>query len=130
MPFRFFHVLSFLLFCSCHQKIKEKLVSNPDILSKINIDLSIFDENGLYGPPDGKRAMDYEFCIPSDEKYVLLIQKTDPSITIHRNSKGRINCSQLQYLVLGNTHQTHFKEILIQLASFDFIDRIDPNYFE
>lgn len=130
MHFRIFFVLPFFLFCACQQKIKNSLVSNPDVLSKINFDLSVFDENGLYGPTDGKRAMDYEFCIPSDEKYISLIQKTDPSVAIHKQSKGRINCSSLHYLCLGNTHQARFKEILIQLAGFDFVDRIDPCYFE
>ena len=34
-----------------------------DSLYKITFDISKLDEYGLYGPPGGKRALSYEFCI-------------------------------------------------------------------
>ena len=34
------------------------------VAAKIRFDLSVLDDSGLYGPADGLRALDYEFCIP------------------------------------------------------------------
>ena len=31
---------------------------------KITFDVTSLDQDGLYGPPNGKRALSYEFCIP------------------------------------------------------------------
>src|SRR6476619_5023653 len=35
---------------------------------KIRLDLSGLREDGLYGPPDGLRALAYEFCIPARQE--------------------------------------------------------------
>lgn len=34
------------------------------VKQKITFDISMLDEDGRYGPPGGKRALSYEFCIP------------------------------------------------------------------
>jgi len=124
-------VLVFAFFLTaCHQPMKKTNKEEAAALAKITFDLSTFDENGLYGPEDGKRAMDYEFCIPQNGLSQAKIKKIDPSITIHKQSKGRINCSSKQYLCIGNTHQENYRTILLALAKLDFIERIDPTYFE
>ena len=40
--------------------------ANPDPLGKITFSSDQLDQEGLTGPPDGLRALDYEFCIPGD----------------------------------------------------------------
>jgi hypothetical protein len=44
-------------------------VSNPHpYSSKIDVDLANVNSEGLRGPPDGLRAVHYEFCIPAGEE--------------------------------------------------------------
>ena len=40
--------------------------ADPDPLSKITFPLDQLNQEGLMGPPDGLRALNYEFCIPGD----------------------------------------------------------------
>jgi hypothetical protein len=98
--------------------------------SIIRFDLSPLDDNGLYGPPDGLRSLDYEFCIPSGEPYAGEVKAIDPSARFHSGSPGRIGCAGDQSLVLGNTHQPDFREILGKLAALPYVTRIDQAFFE
>ncbi len=115
---------------SCSNKNKVSENNNPAMLSKINFDLQQFDANGLYGPADGKRAMDYEFCIPREETKIEKVKVIDPKVVIQKGSSGRIGCSKTQYLCISNTNQKDFKKVLMALANLDYIERIDPTYFE
>lgn len=96
----------------------------------IRFDLSRLGDNGLYGPPDGLRSLDYEFCIPSGEPYAGEVRAIDPSARFHAGSPGRIGCTGEQSLVLGNTHQPGFREILQKLAALPYVTRIDQAFFE
>ena len=130
---KFFTFLLLLIFVFASTCSIKKTASDPidvSVISKINFDLNIFDEDGLYGEGTSKRAMDYEFCIPNDENIIQQIKKIDPSVKDYKTTKGRIGCSEKEVLCIGNTHQKNFKAILIELASLDFIKRIDPTYFE
>jgi hypothetical protein len=97
---------------------------------KIAFDLGALDENGLYGPPDGKRSLDYEFCIPTGDAYTLAISAIDPSAQFFPQSQGRIGCGDGEVLTIGNTHQANHQDILIELANLNYIDRIQPVYWE
>lgn len=99
-------------------------------LSKIDFDLNQLDEAGLYGPPDGKRSLDYEFCLPRDDSKASEAQAIDPSLTLYSNMPGRIGCTEEQYLAIGNSHQPNSQLILQELANLDYIDRIEPVYWE
>jgi hypothetical protein len=92
--------------------------------SKITFDLDQFDEYGLYGPTDGKRSLDYEFCIPQGEHYASEVQRIDPSVNFFPTSAGRIGCTENQILTIGNTHQDDFRLVLLELANLDYVDRI------
>ena len=96
----------------------------------IRFDLSRLNDEGLYGPPDGLRALDYEFCIPFGETYAREVKTIDPSATVHAQSRGRIGCAADQFLVIGNTHQPDFRTILKALAARPYITRIDQSFFE
>lgn len=127
-------LLSLLIFSglflvnSCSTPNKKGQKTDPVILAKIKFDLQHFDDDGLYGPADGKRAMDYEFCIPPAK--IAEVKAINPKINIHKNSRGRIGCSSEQVLCLGNTHHPNFKTILTTLAKLDYVDQIEPTYFE
>ncbi|MCF7977234.1 MAG: hypothetical protein K9L82_04350 [Chromatiaceae bacterium] len=96
----------------------------------LGIDLSALDADGLIGPPDGKRALSYEFCIPTGELQTKEIKDIDPSAQFFTASRGRIGCAPDQTLVIGHTHQLDFASILQQLASLPYVERIIESHFE
>ncbi|MGG6239598.1 hypothetical protein ACQ4N7_13300 [Nodosilinea sp. AN01ver1] len=100
--------------------------SNSGASEKIAFDLSTFDENGLYGPPNGKRSLDYEFCIPVGDAYAQAVGAIDPSVQLFPQSRGRIDCGEGEVLAIGNTNQADYDTILIELANLDYIERIQP----
>jgi hypothetical protein len=99
-------------------------------MDKIRFDLSQLNEEGLTGPPDGLRSLDYEFCIPADEKSLKEVRSVDPEILLMAGSKGRIGCSKEEYLCIGNTHRKDYKNILLRLASLNYIREIRQCDFE
>jgi len=99
-----------------------------DWSDKLGFDLNTINPQGLYGPPEGLRAMSYEFCVPHDREYVVLA--IDPSIGRCQRSPGRVGCSAQQRLCIGNTHQYGYRLILQQLSALDYIERIEPAWFE
>ncbi|PSN15038.1 hypothetical protein C7293_08870 [filamentous cyanobacterium CCT1] len=100
--------------------------SNSSASDKIAFDLSSLDENGLYGPPDGKRSLDYEFCIPVGDAYAQAVGAIDPSVQLYPQSRGRIGCGEGEVLAIGNTNQADHDTVLIELANLDYIERIQP----
>jgi hypothetical protein len=97
---------------------------------KITFDISKLDEHGLYGPPDGKRALSYEFCIPNTEQNRAEVERIDPTIKFFAESPGLIGCGKSENLCIGSTHQNDFKGILQRLAVLTYVQRIDESFFE
>ena len=104
--------------------------SQIDLRSKISFNLDQLDDEGLYGPPSGLRALDYEFCIPADPVFEAQVKAIDPTIVIYAESKGRIGCVPGEKLCLGHTHQPEFKAVLLKLASLPFVKQIKQCFFE
>jgi len=100
------------------------------VSEKIRLDLSGLDEDGLYGPPNGLRALAYEFCIPARQSAADEVRTIDRSIRVYPNSRGRVGCTIEQYLCIGSTHQPGFRMVLDRLARLEYIARIDPSYAE
>jgi hypothetical protein len=96
----------------------------------IGFDLCDLDAQGLIGPPDGKRAVDYEFCIPAGEGFAAEISAIDATARFHPGSPGRIGCGEGQVLVLGNTHRPDFAFVLQRLSELPYVDRIERAWFE
>ena len=119
-----------VFFCAACAVASPQNPDAPEDFATIRFDLSRLNDNGLYGPPNGLRALDYEFCIPSGEPYVKEVTAIDPSASFHSRSRGRIGCTEDQDLVIGNTHQTGFREILGKLAALPYVTRIDQSFFE
>lgn len=121
--FAFLFILSFLQWNCANQKI---IHPNP----KIGFDINTIDKEGLVGEPDAKVALNYEFCIPANNKYVNEIRQIDSSLQIHKKSKGRISCSKVEWLCIGSSHQEYARIKLQRLAELPYIKRIERTYFE
>lgn len=121
-------ILLILIGVSCSQSKSIKI--SEATLAKIKFPIDQIDDNGLYGSADGKRSLDYEFCIPKDETSIAIIKKINPNIQMPEGSRGRINCKKTQQLCLGNTHHKDWKNQLLEIANQDFVVEIRQNFFE
>jgi hypothetical protein len=92
--------------------------------TKIHFDLSEFNDDGLYGPPDGLRTAMYEFCIPARADLAAEVASIDPTVQIYAGSPGRIECGSDEYLCIGSTGQPRFREVLANLAQLDYVSGI------
>jgi hypothetical protein len=101
-----------------------------DLSPKIRLDLSGVNADGLYGPPNGSRALAYEFCIPARQEAADEVRAIDPTVQIYPSSRGRIGCTREQYLCIGSTHQPGYRAVLANLAQLDYVARIDPSHAE
>jgi len=106
-------------------------VSNPQPLSsKIDVDLGSVNSEGLRGPPDGLRAVHYEFCITAREDRADEVRSIDPTAQLMPGSRGRIGCARDQILVVGSTQQRSYRQVLERLAALEYVNRIGENVFE
>ena len=96
---------------------------------KIRFDVSALDDSGLYGPPDGLRALSYEFCIPDRLDTAARVRGIDKTVAMHK-ARGRIGCSEKQLLCIGHTHQADFRGVLEALSELPYVTRIDQAFFE
>ena len=110
----------FLLSCKPLEQLRSQVVSSNRVM-KITFDLSV---DGLVGSAEAQRSLSYEFCIPADQKYLAEVRALDPSVQISR-SPGRIGCTKNQYLVIGDTHQSQWRDVLMAIAHLDYVQRID-----
>src|SRR5262245_6505733 len=96
---RFASLLVVAAFSACaSDRLAEK------VSSKVTVDLSNVNAEGLRGPAHGLRTVHYELCIPADERYAAEVRSIDPTARLVRGSPGRIRCTNEQALVLGYTH--------------------------
>lgn len=113
----------FLLSCKPLEQLRSQVVSSNRVM-KITFDLSKISVDGLVGSADAQRSLSYEFCIPADQKYLAEVRALDPSVQISR-SPGRIGCTKNQYLVIGETHQSQWRDVLMAIAHLDYVQQID-----
>jgi hypothetical protein len=97
---------------------------------KITFDVSRLDESGLYGPPGGKRALSYEFCIPDTVQNRAEVNRIDPTVKFFSQSPGRIGCGESENLCIGSTHQKDYRGVLQRLTELRYVQRIDESFFE
>ena len=96
----------------------------------IRFDLSRLNSDGLLGPPDGLRALSYEFCIPAVEAHVTQVEAIDSTAAIQHSSPGRIGCGEGEYLAIGHTHQPGFRDVLDRLSHLPYVSEIQEADFE
>ena len=97
--------------------------------AKLGFDLEILNEEGLYGPADGLRSMDYKFCLPAGSFVRGQVTDIDPSLQCFEEI-GSSDCLSGEVLCIGNTHQENHKRILLALAKLDYIERIEQSFIE
>jgi len=119
--------LVLLSLTACSQKAKPE---DPALWNKVKVDFNRLDENGLAGPANGKVAVNYEFCIPAQEKFWNEVKKIDKTAQAMKGSKGRIGCASDQWLVVGSTHQENYRRVLYELASLAYVKEIQETFFE
>jgi len=112
---------------ACHRPVKP--TEDAAAWQKIHLDFKKLDADGLAGPASGKVAVNYEFCIPREEKYWRQVQKIDTTAQ-KSGSKGRIGCRQDQWLVIGATHQARYQRVLYELAALPYVERIEETFWE
>ncbi len=113
-----------------HEFTSEENRYSQAIMKKITFDISEISPEGLSGESNSLRAVSYEFCIPANDEYLTEIQGLNPEINYYSQSRGRIGCNSNQYLCIGDTHNPRWKEILISIASLDYVERIERFYGE
>jgi hypothetical protein len=96
----------------------------------LHFDLKQLNSEGLRGPPDGLRALHYEFCIPDRPALISEMKAIDPTLQIQAASPGRIGCGEGEALCLGHTHQPRFREVLERLARHPEVGEIHEAVFE
>lgn len=107
-----------------------RTTENPAVWQKVRFQFDQLDREGLTGPPGGKVALNYEFCIPADTKSWRMVQRIDTTARQYEGSRGRIGCQKGQLLVIGSTHQPNYKRVLYQLAQLPFVERMEPTFWE
>ena len=97
------------------------------MLSKIKFDYSKIDDNGLR---NGAVSIDYEFCIPANDSIVQEVWNIAPSMKVMKSSKGRIGCTNQQWLVINTTHSPEWKKQLYAIAYLDYVEEIIETFYE
>ena len=97
--------------------------------TKIELDLTKLDANGLRGPADGKVSVAYEFCIPNTDKCKAQVKGIDPGVRFMPGSRGRIGARKDQCLCVGET-RANYRTVLKRLAALPYIKRIIECHFE
>ncbi len=95
--------------------------------AKIQFDYSAIDEQGLR---NGEVAVDYEFCIPANEAILQEVLNIDSSIRVMKSSKGRIGCTNQQWLCINTTHTQDWKRKLNAIASLSYVEKILETFYE
>lgn len=99
-------------------------------MAKLKFDIHKLDKLGLYGQPDGLRALSYEFCIPGTIENVSEVMAIDPTVVVYQKSPGRIGCGENEYLCVGNTATDEFYQVLEKLVSLEYVREIRETHFE
>ena len=116
-----------LVCCANH---RYRAGDSPEVWKKIHVDFKRLDADGLAGPTGSKVAVNYEFCLPADEKYWRKVQKIDKTAQKFANAAGRAGCAADEWLVIGSTHQPQFRRVLYELAALAYIDHIEETFWE
>jgi hypothetical protein len=124
-------LLAMVLMTGCRRQDHDPPAGErPENAAKIELDLAELNDEGLKGPPDGLRAVSYEFCIPNRPEYEAEVWRIDPKIAITHGARGRIGCRPDQALCIGSTHQPEFRLVLFRLAALPYVERIVEAHFE
>lgn len=94
---------------------------------KIRLDYSNIDAAGLR---NGEVAVDYEFCIPAHDDTLNEVKAIEPDVRVLKQAKGRIRCSESEWLCIVNTHDPQWRDKLFAIAALNYVDRIGETFYE
>jgi hypothetical protein len=124
-------MLVLIAVASCGENEKTtKQQDSGDWQNKIAFDLSQIRADGLTGPPDAMVSVAYEFCIPRDRVLLARVLAIDSTVKYTAEAPGRIGCGKTEYLCMGDTHTPRWRDILRQIASLDYVTRIERTDWE
>ena len=127
--FRYLHPRFILLLLVVHwSSCANQKILDPS--PKIGFDINALDKEGLLGDSKGRVAVNYEFCIPANNAFIVEVRGIDPSLSIHKRSPGRVACTAEQWLCIGSTHQEYARLKLQRLAELHYVKRIERTHFE
>jgi len=98
--------------------------------ARIAFDLDRLDSSGLKGPPDSRRALHYELCIPDRPEAAQAVTVIDLTPQMHRGPPGRVGCGLGTLLCVGHTHRPGYRAVLERLAALPFVPEIREAFFE
>lgn len=96
----------------------------PKGLEKIRFDLNRIDAAGFEGPPDGKREVAYQFCIPNTLERRVEILELDPTAHFESEVAGRAGCTTDEILVHARTGAPHWRGRLEAVAALPYVKSI------
>ena len=99
---------------------------SQQVLQKIEFDHQAIDANGMHQGV----SVDYEFCIPREQKNIDEVKAIEPEVLISQTSQGRIRCSRPEYLCIVSTRDATWKEKLFRIAALDYVKRMIRTYYE
>ena len=105
----------------CHTHIRHHVIDN------ILFDYTGIDDSGLR---HGEVAVDYEFCIPARADALSEINRIEPDARVLKKSKGRVGCTDEQWLCIINTRDPHWKKKLFAIAALPYVERIVETFYE
>lgn len=105
----------------CHTHLRHHVIDN------ILFDYAGIDEFGLR---HGESAVDYEFCIPANPDALAEVSRIEPDVRVMKNSKGRVGCTDEQWLCIANTHDPAWKKKLFAIAALPYVERILETFYE
>ncbi len=97
---------------------------------KVWFDLSALDADGLIGPADGKRYLDFEFCAPARRTTLAQLKSIAPELDCYRQSPGRSGCGVEQTLCIGSSVMAEFRATLCRLSALPYVRLIQRTWWE
>jgi hypothetical protein len=93
-------------------------------VEKIRFDLKKVDANGFEGPPDGKRPVDYQFCVPNDLQTRMAVIELEPAARFESEVAGRAGCTPDEILVHASTDGPNWRGRLNAIAALPYVQSI------
>lgn len=121
--------LAFATVAGCHASPGLNTAYWPEE-TKIKFPLDNIRPDGLRGPADGLVAVSFEFCVPAKDQVYQEVLQIDSGLKIYPGSRGRIACVSDQALAIGETHHSHWREVLQELSRLSYVTEIRECIFE
>ena len=116
-----------LCLSACHRKTQAE---DPNTWKKVNINFKRIGPDGYAGPSDGKVAVNYEFCLPAEEKYWKKVRQIDRTAEKMEGAAGRSGCGPKEWLIIGSTAQANYQRVLFELAALPYVRSIRETNWE